>query len=175
MVEGDPLALTRRRRIFEHISEHPGTYLREMERELGLSVGDLQYHLQQLERSELISAYDDGKRKGYFVNQDVQFIDRAMLAVLKLRTPRKIVMFLLLNPNSTFREILAEFTFTKGALSFHLKRLMKAGMLEKSKRERENIYNIIDRERVSQMLITYSSGIMDEALDSFIDVWTKIG
>ena len=174
MVEGDPLALSRRRKIFEHISEHPGTYLREMERALELSVGDLQYHLHQLEKSELISAHDDGKRKGYFVNQDVKFIDRAMLAVLKLKTPRRIVTFLLLNPNSTFKEILAEFTFTKGALSFHLKRLTKAGMLQKSKLENHNIYSIIDEERTSQMLITYSSGIMDEALDSFIDVWTKI-
>ncbi len=174
MVEGDPLALSRRRKIFEHISEHPGTYLREMERTLELSVGDLQYHLQQLEKSELISPHDDGKRKGYFVNQDVQFIDRAMLSVLKLKTPRRIVTFLLLNPDSSFKEILAEFTFTKGALSFHLKRLTKAGMLEKSKLENNNIYSIVDEERVSQMLITYSSGIMDEALDSFIDVWTKI-
>lgn len=174
MVEGDPLALSRRRKIFEHISEHPGTYLREMERNLELSVGDLQYHLQQLEKSELISAHDDGKRKGYFVNKDVQFIDRAMLSVLKLKTPRRIVTFLLLNPNSSFKEILAEFTFTKGALSFHLKRLTKAGMLQKSKLENQNIYSIIDEERVSQMLITYSSGIMDEALDGFIDVWTKI-
>ncbi len=174
MVEGDPLALSRRRKIFEHISEHPGTYLREMERELELSVGDLQYHLQQLEKSELISAHDDGKRKGYFVNQNVQFIDRAMLSVLKLRTPRRIVMFLLLSPNSSFKEILAEFTFTKGALSFHLKRLTKAGMLQKGKLENQNIYSIVDEERISQMLITYSSGIMDETMDSFIDVWSKI-
>ena len=174
MVEGDPLALSRRRKIFEHISEHPGTYLREMERALELSVGDLQYHLHQLEKSELISAHDDGKRKGYFVNKDVQFIDRAMLSVLKLKTPRRIVMFLLLSPNSTFKEILAEFTFTKGALSFHLKRLTKAGMLQKSKIENQNIYSIVDEERMSQMLITYRSGIMDEALDGFVDVWTKI-
>ncbi len=174
MVEGNPLALSRRRRIFEHISEHPGTYLREMERALELSVGDLQYHLQQLEKFELISHHDDRKRKGYFVNQDVQFIDMAMLSVLKLKTPRRIVTFLLLNPNSTFKEILAEFTFTKGALSFHLKRLTKAGMLQKSKLENNNIYCIVDEERVSQMLITYRSGIMDEALDSFIDVWTKM-
>ena len=174
MVE-DPLALSRRRRIFEYISGNPGTFLREIERALALSVGDLQYHLHQLEKSGLISPHDDGKRKRYFVNREVQFIDRAVLSILKMKTPRRIVMHILLHPDASFKEILAEFSFTKGALSFHLKRLVNAGIILKGKRERESVYKVADQERISQMLITYRSGIMDEALDGFIDVWTKIG
>lgn len=174
-MDEDILALSRRRTIFEYISKFPGTYLREMEKELSLSLGDLQYHLRQLEKANVISPLTEGKRKRYFVSDEVRYFDRKVLSVIRMKTPRRIVMFLLLHPDSSFKEILAEFNFTKGALSFHLKRLLKAGIIKKGKRENESIYNIQDAERISQILITYRSSIVDEAMDGFIDVWTKIG
>ena len=169
------LALSRRRTIFEHISRFPGTYLREMERTLTLSVGDLQYHLHRLEKASLISAHEEGRRKRYFVNDEVRYIDREILSQVRMKTPRRIIIFLLLNPDSCFKDILAEFNFTKGALSFHLKRLLKAGLLVKSKRERETIYKVADEERIGQLLISYRSSMMDDTLDGFIDLWTRLG
>ena len=174
-MEDDLLALSRRRRIFEHVQNNPGTYIREMEGALSLSLGDLQYHLGQLEKGELVTTHDDGRRKNYFAAEQVKFIDRKILAVVRMKTPRKIILFLLLKPNSSFKEILAEFNFTKGALSFHLKRLLKADIIVRGKRERESIYKIVDEERIGQVLITYRSGIADDALDGFIDTWTRIG
>ncbi len=169
------LALSRRRTIFEHISRFPGTYLREMERTLTLSVGDLQYHLHRLEKANLISAHEEGRRKRYFVNDEVRYIDREILSQVRMKTPRRIIIFLLLNPDSCFKDILAEFNFTKGALSFHLKRLLKAGLLVKGKRERETIYKVADEERIGQLLISYRSSMMDDTLDGFIDLWTRLG
>ncbi len=171
----DLLALSRRRKIFEYISKFPGTYLREMEKELSLSVGDLQYHLRQLEKGRMISSLEEGRRRRYFVNDEVRYINREILSLMRLKTPRRIVIFLLINPDSSFKEILAEFNFTKGALSFHLKKLLRVGVVIKGKREKESIFTIADPGRVSNILITYKSSIIDEVLDGFIDVWTKIG
>jgi predicted transcriptional regulator len=173
-MEEDLLALGRRRVIFEHIGAHPGTYLREMETALGLSVGDLQYHLSQLEKGKLIYAHDDGRRKGYFVTDQVQYFDKEILAFLRMRTPRRIVLHLLLHPDSSFREILAQFRFTKGALSFHLKRLVKAGLIARGKREKEAIFKVADEERTKNILITYRASMADEVLDGVVDVLTKI-
>ena len=36
------------------------------------------------------------------------------------------------------------------------------------------IYRIKDENRISQILIAYQSGILDEALNGFIDLWTKL-
>ncbi len=168
------LTLTRRKTIFQHISKYPGTYIREMEKTLSLSLGDLQYHLQQLENAAIISSHDDGRRKRYFIKNEVQYLDREILSFIKMRTPRRIIIFLLLHPDSSFKEILAEFHFTKGALSFHLKKLVHANIVIHSKRELETIYKINDENRVSQILITYRSGILDETLNGFIDLWTKL-
>ncbi|HWR62807.1 MAG TPA: hypothetical protein VN365_00200, partial [Candidatus Thermoplasmatota archaeon] len=86
-----------------------------MEKTLSLSLGDLQYHLQQLEKAELISSHDDGRRKRYYVKTEVNIFDREILSFVKMRTPRRIIIFLLLHPESSFKELLAEFHFTKGA------------------------------------------------------------
>ena len=168
------LNLSRRKMIFQQISKHPGTYIREMEKTLLLSLGDLQYHLQQLEKADLISSHDDGRRKRYFVKTEVKYCDREILSFITMRTSRKIIIFLLLHPDTSFKEILAEFHFTKGTLSFHLKKLLLANIITKTKRERETIYQINDENAISQMIITYQSGIVDETVSGFIDVWTKI-
>jgi len=168
------LNLSRRKMIFNQISRYPGTYIREMEKALSLSIGDLQYHLQILEKADLISSHDDGRRKRYFVKNEVNYFDRELLSIIKMRTSRRIIIFLLLHPESSFKEILAEFHFTKGALSFHLKRLIKNDIIVNIKKEKEMNYRIKDENRISTILITYRSGIFDEALNGFIDLWTKL-
>jgi predicted transcriptional regulator len=169
----EALNLTRRKVIFTHISQYPGAYLREMEKTLSLSIGDLQYHLQQLEKAELISSHDDGRRTRYFA-RDVSIPDREILSIIQLRTPRRIVVFLLNHPDASFKEILSEFRFTKGALSFHLKRLIHAGVITSMKREKEQSYRVKDELRMNQVLVTYHAGLLDQTVDGFIDLWTKI-
>jgi predicted transcriptional regulator len=168
------LTLSRRKMIFQQISKYPGTYLRELEKALSLSLGDLQYHLQQLEKANLISSHDDGRRKRYFVKDEVNYFDREIISFIKIRSSRNIIIFLLLHPDSSFKEILADFHFTKGALSFHLKKMLHAQIVVKSKRENESIYRIKDESTISRVLITYQAGIIDETVSGFIDIWTKI-
>lgn len=169
----EALNLSRRRLIYSHICSYPGSYLREMEKALALSVGDLQYHLQQLEKAELITTHDDGRRKRYF-SRDVCIPDRQVLSVIQLRTPRSIVLFLLDHPDARFRDILSEFKFTKGALSFQLKRLAQAEIISTTKMENESTYHVKNEDHVRQVLITYHAGLLDEAVSGFVDVWSQI-
>ena len=173
-MEDDLLALDRRRMIFRHISGNPGTYLREMETALNLSVGDLQYHLGQLEKGGLIQAHDDGRRRGFFVASEVQYFDRQTISVIRMRTPRRIIIHLLTHPDATFTEILAEFRFTKGALSFHLKRLTQAGIVLRGKLERESTFRIAEPDRIKNLLITYRASIADDLLDNTVDLLVGI-
>jgi predicted transcriptional regulator len=172
-MDHEALNLSRRKQIFTHIDSYPGTYLREMEKALSLSIGDLQYHLQQLEKAELISALGDGRRKRYFT-KEVCIPDREVLSVIQLRTPRHIVLFLLDHPDARFQEILAEFKFSKGTLSFHMKKLTKADIVLNARRENEVCYRIKDELRMRQVLMTYHAGFLDEAVNGFVDLWTKI-
>lgn len=94
--------------------------------------------------------------------------------MIQLRTPRYIVLFLLEHPDARFKEILAEFRFTKGALSFHLKKLTTEEIVTSTRIENEICYRIKDEQRIRQVLVAYKAGFLDEAVSGFVDVWTKI-
>ena len=132
------------------------------------------YHLGQLEKSGLIYSNDDGKRKGFFITSEVQYFDRKIISTIRMRTPRHIIIFLLTKPDATFREILANFNFTKGALSFQLKRLVKSGILSRGKMEKESTYKVVETERVRNLLITYRASIADDVLDGVVDLLARI-
>lgn len=168
------LALEKRREILNQIEKFPGTYLREIEKALHISVGVLQYHLNLMEDKEIISSISDGYRKRFFLKKEISYSDKKIFSVLTLKTPRKIIVFLLLNPKATYQELLGQFNFTKPALSFHLKKLLKSKIIEKAKKERQNIYWVTDEEKIGEVLINYKSNFTDEIVDSFVDVWTKI-
>ncbi len=173
-MEKDPLSLETRRRIFQFIRERPGTYPRELERELDMQTGVVQYHLGLLESLRLVNSEGDGFRKRYYVSGEVSSEDRRVLSVLKLNTPRRIVIQLLQNPGSTFEQILSQFTFSKSALSFHLKKLTESGIVVVSKSASGTTYSVRDEDYVARVIITYRGTFLDNLVDSFIDSWLQI-
>ncbi len=173
-MEKDPLSLETRRRIFQFIRERPGTYPRELERELDMQTGVVQYHLSYLEGARLINSEGDGFRKRYFVSGEVSQEDRRVLSVLKLKTPRRIVLLLLQNPGCSFDDILSQFTFSKGALSFHLKKLTESGIVSSLKSSNGTTYAVNNEDYVARVIITYRATFLDNLVDSFIDSWLQI-
>ena len=57
MVDEGVLELENRRKLYKYILKKPGSYLREIEREFGMQVGVLEYHLKYLEKKEIQSQY----------------------------------------------------------------------------------------------------------------------
>jgi predicted transcriptional regulator len=174
-MDKDPLSLDTRRKIFELISRKPGSYAREIERELSLQFGVVQYNLGVLEEMKILTSVDDGFRKRYYVSREVSSYDREILSVLKLKTPRRIVLFLVQNGDSSFEQILSQFDFSKSALSFHLKRLLRSRIVcENVSGSGTTTYGIIKRDEIIRVLITYRSSFVDNLVDSFIDSWLRL-
>jgi predicted transcriptional regulator len=173
-MEKDPLTLETRRRIFQFIRERPGTYMREMERELQMQPGVLQYHLRVLEEMRLITAEGDGFRRRYFVSSEIPLRERKILSMLKLETPRRILMYLLQHPQSSFEELRGQFGFSKSALTFQMKRLMAAGLISAEKQKQGTVYSVVNPEEVARVLITYRVTFLDRLVDSFVDSWLRL-
>jgi predicted transcriptional regulator len=55
-------------RILAYINDHPGCYLRQIKKDLELSMGTMQYHLNYLIKSNRITYVRRGLRKNYFIN-----------------------------------------------------------------------------------------------------------
>lgn len=169
------LNLENRRRIYQYVSSHPGTYLREMERELGLQTGVLSYHLDYMERRQVLRVDDDGYRKRYFPADRFHLRDRRTISVLMQPMPRHIVMHILIHGRSTFNQLLAEVECAKSTLSYHLRRMVVREILSVEKRDKESWYDIKDANATADLLIALRSSLECDAVDRFVQVWEELG
>ncbi|QLH75038.1 MAG: winged helix-turn-helix transcriptional regulator [Methanomassiliicoccales archaeon] len=167
----DPLALENRRRIFEHIGKKPGTHIREMERELGLSIGVLTYHLDQLEMSGLIRSEGEN-RKSYFRTKDFTKADRQLIANLRSKRAEQIALALLEKDGLSFREIREKLRVSNSTLSYHMGRLERMEIVTTSKVEREKVYHLKDREAVHLALMTIEK--TEDPVAIFIRIWDAL-
>ncbi len=170
----DALDLESRRKIFDLISEKPGTYMREIQKILDMPTGQLDYHLNYLKEHELIGWESISNKKRYFVNDEVSYPDRKMLSILRQDIPRKILLILLEEGKKTFGDLHDHFDVSKSTLSFHLKKLVKLNIIKGEREGRKKIFSCIETKKIAQVLITYQESFVDKAVDNFVDVWMEM-
>lgn len=168
------LELESRRRIFDYIASHPGVHLRKMERDLSLSTGMLSYHLDVLERRGVLRSEVQENRRCYFPAKAFRQDQRRALALLRQRVPRRILLELLLNGPRTFAELQAQAGVSPSTLSYHLKKLSVASLVLRGRRERESVLEVKDRELVADLLVTAGASLEDDAVERFVDLWSKL-
>jgi predicted transcriptional regulator len=179
-MEEDVLDLENRRRIFQFVSRFQGTHLRQIQRSLELEIGVLDYHLDYLEKSGLITSKKEKYRKRFFTKA-LSPKDKLLLGVLRQGALRRILIHILLNPGCTFKELRKVSGGSKSTLSFHLKKLRSAKLIDTTRKEmgvdgkrKTRTYSARDAEKLASLLITYKSSFLDEAVDRFAELWLKI-
>jgi predicted transcriptional regulator len=133
----------------------PGLHLREIQRELNIPLGTLNYHLRRLEKSNTISSKKEGKYKRYYPSGEITAVDREILSILRQTIPRRIVLYLLVNPDVTKKNISDQLGVRESTVMFHLRKLMRCDLVKQERRGRENIYSVISEVGVSRILISH--------------------
>ena len=167
----DVLELETRRRIYAAISLNPGLHFRELQRQLEISTGLLDYHLKYMEKKELIVSRRDGSYLRYYARNQVPADMKELLPFLRQEITRVILILLLQEGEAAHGEILQNLTVSGATLSYHLKKLTASGIVEKRKVGRESIYAVKNPGRVADALITYRRSFMDKLVDSFVRTW----
>lgn len=162
-----------RRRIYKHIVKSPGLHERQLAKELDIPLSTLIYHLHYLEKRELIGAKSGERYTRYYASKKIGARAKEILSILRQKMPRKIVMYLLLHPNSFHREIADRIDVAPSTTSFHLKKLLERDIAKKVKVGKETMYMINEPEQVSDLLITYKESFLDSAVDRFVDAWSE--
>jgi predicted transcriptional regulator len=168
------LNLENRRKIYEFVSQHPGTHMREMERELSMPVGLLSYHLDYMAKRGVLKVEDDGYRKSYFPSDRFHLHDRRMLAMLRQPVPRKIVMHILIQGPTTFNQLLIVMGCAKSTLSYHLGRMVRRGVLGVEKKDKESRYFLQDEFATADLLIALRESLDNDAVDQFVIIWEQL-
>lgn len=166
MPDDSVLELETRRRIYAHIVDNPGAYLRELQRALGMPMGALEYHLLQLEKATLITVLHEENKRFFPARMDA--VDKRDLSLLRQEALRRVCMLLLELGEASHKEILARTDFAPSTLSFYAAKLVDAGLVEKRKEGRESRYTLKDPARVHGLLVRYRATFLDRVLDGFL-------
>jgi len=168
------LELKTRRIIFKHILKNPGLHERELARQLNIALSTMDYHLYYLRKKELVITKTDGHYTQYYASGKVGEKDKRLLATLRQKACRRIIIFLLLNQSSVHRDICDHLGLAPSTTSFHLSKLVELEFLEKLEIGRETRYSIREPEYVSDLIITYKKGFLDDAVNRFADTWLEL-
>ncbi len=161
----DPLDLPLRKRMTEYIRRNPGVHFRQISRDLELAIGQLDFHLNALVKGEVIVKDSSTANARYYVRDRFTKDERRSMSILRREIPRGIVIFLLEHGQATPHEILDSFSFTHATLSYHLKRLEKAGILNVSQVGRERFYSLNDHDLIEMLLVMYKTTLLDTIVD----------
>ncbi|HEY3362463.1 MAG TPA: winged helix-turn-helix transcriptional regulator [Methanosarcina sp.] len=164
--------LETRRRIYEQIKKSPGIHFRELERRLQVVVGNLQYHLQYLEKKNLIAASNDEDYVRYFLtDRSLNENERKIISFLRRPGCRHILIQLLSNPKLNNKELSQAVGLSPSTISWNLNKLIEAGIIEREKTGRISRFTIVDPPTVAELLICYKESFLDTLVDGFIEMW----
>jgi predicted transcriptional regulator len=139
---------------------------------MGLTIGNLQYHLHYLEKHNLIFQLKDGEYVRYFLKErKTDEHGRNIPCVLRKSGCRHILINLLQNPGMNNKELSEAIGLSPSTISWHLNKLLDAGILKKEKEGRMSNFTVKYPELVAELLISYKESFLDSILDNFIEMW----
>lgn len=147
--------LHNRRRIYEHIRRMPGIHLRQIQRDLSMSMGTLEYHLRRLEKSGLVVTRETNRFKSYFALGELDRRDKDYLYYLRQRMPRRIAVEIARDAELPLKELVQRMPIAPSTLSFHLKKLVRSQIVFEYTQGREKFLKLANPIRMNRLLSTY--------------------
>jgi len=127
------LKVETRRVIYNFVKDNPGFYIRNISRKLSIPYSTLKYHLDYLEKNNLISSKRYNGNLRYYIKEKIGMKYRDIINILRQDTTRKIIICLLDNTCCTREELSNELKISPQTISFHLNNLLELGMIREPK------------------------------------------
>jgi len=172
--EGKDIELEIRRKIYKKILKSPGLHQREISRLLKLPLSTLDYHLTYLKKRELVTTISDGHYTRYYSSGSLGLRDKEVISCLRQDSLRKIILYLLNNPNSRHRDISNHLDVSASTSSFHLNKLLKLEIIQKVETSQGKLYFILKPYYISDLIISYKKSFLDKSVDHFVDTWISL-
>lgn len=168
------MAMERRNEILKAITDRPGTTFRELARELGLGIGDLQYHLRKLEKEGKVFSRKIGRRRYLFPKGFEETAQRLLIAI-STETRRRILLLLIERPKNQ-KEIAKSLGLSQPTVSYHMDELLKLGVVTAEKESRSVVYTLShDPELIARLIKDYRPSLWEKLADNLIDLLTSVG
>jgi len=164
---------SRRVQILDFIKSNPGTHMRRIKRELKLAMGVIQYHLYRLEKDHSIVSRRQGLYRRFYPSLGFRIEEQEILSVLSQETERDLVLYLIKNPGASQKE-LSEFAHIgASATSWHMKRLVEAGLLRPRREGLFVCYTVVgDTTKILTLLKSYHPRVWSTWAERLADLLT---
>lgn len=150
-------------RIFQYINTNPGCHFRKINKDLVLSIGTAQYHLNKLEKEGKIISISKSFYKFYFPNGIFQEHEKEILQILNNESTREILLYILEKKNPTKSNIINDLNISYSAVNWHLERLISYKVILEKREKNSKRYsvnnNFVDIPIIIKLLKNYYSGI----------------
>ena len=161
-----------RGKIYNYILENPGMHISKISSDLKIPRTTLIYHLNLLEKKELIFTKDKEMFRRYFCKNKVGKNEKLILSILRQRIPHKIIMYFIFHNNIASQvEISKYLNKHPTTVSFHLKKLKKLGLLDSNKSGREVKYYINYESELYEFFIKYNKCILNQEIPFALEWW----
>lgn len=105
--------------------------MRQICRDLGLAMGDVQYHLRRLELDGRVTSARHGFYRFFYPSTLFGEKQRDVLSMLTLDTPRELLLHIIERPDSGQEYLARAVNVSQPTVSWHLKRLVKMGIVQR--------------------------------------------
>jgi predicted transcriptional regulator len=173
MPEEDLLALDTRRQLYDAVRRYPGIGAREAQRIASTGWGETVYHLERLTDAGLLHRERAGHQDHYFA-PSVPLGDRRLLRLVRSESARHLLLALLETPGRTVPDLVARTGLSAGRLSVHLGRLLESGVVHTGRSGRFRTFELVDRDQVLRLLLTYRESITDHWVEGVLETWSEL-
>jgi DNA-binding transcriptional ArsR family regulator len=150
-----------RHRVLSAVAREPGLHFRALSRATNLPAGQLRHHLDRLRREGYLVEVEDGGYTRFFLVGNHSPRLRPAMAALGRSGPRRIAKALLLGPQrrAHLRGLLH---CADSTLSFHLARLLEAGLVVRTRDGSGARYALADPAAVREALLAGAGAAGEE-------------
>ncbi len=163
--------------LLSFVQRYPGLHVRELIRRLKIPIGTLDYHLYRLGQKGLLETRDVGGYRCVFPNRPVgegppiPEDQKAVLALLRLPTPRTILLHLYLKGFASAKDLAGSAGISASTLSYYMDRLEGLGLIARQGAPGgPRRVTLKDPELVRRVLLAYPP-LPEGAGDRWVRLW----
>ena len=163
------------KRVFQYVLEHPGCHLRQIRRELKISMGTTQYHTDLLEKAGRVTSNRHGLFKYYFASGVFHDNEKDLLAVLSHETARDILLFIMERKNPTQSDIAKGIGVSAPSISWHVRRLAESHLITEAAEGKYKRYRLRgDPAQIVSLMKSYYSSLWDRWSDRLAEIFLSL-
>ena len=163
------------RLVLQFIQKNPGCHMRQIQRELTMAMGTIQYHLNALEEMGRIVSERADSHRFYFPVGSFGALERNILKILNHDSAREILLFIIERKNPTQTDIVNGIKISSGTANWHLTRLLSYGVISQEREGKFKRYMLNGRpDAVIKLLQNYHTSSWNKWSNKLAELFLSI-